>query len=194
MRSCLLLLALFLTLDCQSVWYRSLPEEKSIASRSYIGLWRKKTNPRSAINSSWHRNNWSEKIQFEEGGRFIKTYESEDLIGRSLKQIKIEGQGTYRVQKNWILLETKVINHIEKLDGEIKKKESNTVDSALLYYYYLDGNLIIPMIYDMGYREKDFGVKDGVSVPYDDKNFNFFRYIKIYAFKEFQSHAYYPEN
>ena len=49
------------------------------------------------------------------------------------------------------------------------------------------------MIYDMGYEEKDFGVKDGVVIPYDEKSPNFFRFIKIYAFKEFQSHAYYPD-
>ena len=46
------------------------------------------------------------------------------------------------------------------------------------YYYYLDGNLIIPMIYDMGYEEKDFGVKDGVSKPFDDTNPNFLSILK----------------
>ncbi len=183
-----------LFLDCQRVWYRSLPENSHVSSNHFIGLWQKRTNPRSAINSSWHKNHWSEKIYFRKDFTFVKTYESEDFIGKSLAYLKVEGTGSYRIHKNWILLETKKIEQIEKLDGEIKKNVIKPFDSGLLYYYYLDGNLIIPMIYDMGYNEKDFGVKDGVSIPFDDTNSNFFRYIKIYAFKEFQSHAYYPEN
>lgn len=183
-----------LFIGCQKQWYRSLPTEREVSTHNFYGLWQKKTNPRSPINSSWHKNWWSEKIHLRQDQTFVKIYESEDLIGKISIRHKVEGKGTFRTHKNWILLETKQIEQIEWQGEELKKKESKEVDSALLYYYYLDGNLIIPMIYDMGYNEKDFGVKDGVFIPYDEKNFNFFQYIKIYAFKEFQSHAYYLGN
>lgn len=184
----------FAFLNCSQPWYRSIPGSNQLHPGKFVGIWSKKTNPRSAINSSWHKNNWTEKIVLHNDWNFVKTYESEDFIGESLRYKKVIGRGIYKTYKDWILLQTKSIELIEKQDGELKKKSIKPYESDLLYYYYLDGNLIIPMIYDMAYNEKDFGVKDGVSKPFDDKNLNFFRYIKIYAFKEFQSHAYYPEN
>lgn len=160
----------------------------------YFGVWKKRTNPRSAINSTWYKNFWSETIELKNDFTFKKTYEAYDTIGRTEMQTKVVGQGIYKTKGNWILLQTKSISSSKTKDGKIEKKEESAKESSLLYYYSVEGNLIIPMIYDMAYNEKDFGVKDGVSKPFDDKNLNFFRYIKIYAFKEFQSHAYYPEN
>ncbi|HMX34195.1 MAG TPA: hypothetical protein PKL30_13710 [Leptospiraceae bacterium] len=187
----ILLLFLF---NCSTPWYRTLPNEELPSTRNFFGVWKKKTNSRAAINSSWHKNQWSESIYLRSDFTFTKVYEASDLVGREKHENTVIGKGVFKVNGNWILLETKSIFAEKKLNGVIEKKEERSQESALLYYYSVEGNLIIPMIYDMGYKEKDFGVKDGVSKPFDDKNPNFFQYIKIYAFKEFQSHAYYPEN
>ena len=190
----LFFLLFFLIVECQTPWYRKLPNEEKGLNPNLVGVWTKKTNPRSAINSSWHKNTWTEKIVLQTSDQFVKTYHSETWIGNRQILRKVEGFGTFTIQNNWILLETKTLKLIEKEDDKLMKNESKIFESSLLYYYYKEGNLIIPMIYDMGYEEKDFGVKDGVVIPYDEKSPNFFRFIKIYAFKEFQSHAYYPEN
>jgi len=192
-RKLLVLLFFFEIVGCQTPWYRKLPSKDKILSQNLVGVWTKKTNPRSAINSSWHKNTWTEKIVLQTSDQFIKIYHSETWIGNRQILRKVEGFGNFTIQNNWILLETKTLKLLEKEGDKIIKNESKTFESSLLYYYYKEGNLIIPMIYDMGYEEKDFGVKDGVVTAYDDKSPNFFRYIKIYAFKEFQSHAYYPD-
>lgn len=183
----------FLILECQTPWYRQLPLSKLETRQDLIGIWQKKTNPRSPINSSWYKNTWSEKIILQSGNKFIKIYESEDWIANDSIYRKVEGFGTYSSMNNWILLETKTLRITRKEGEELVKNESKSFESSLLYYYYRDENLIIPMIYDVGYEEKDFGVKDGINQPYDDKSSNFFTFLKIYAFKEFQSHAYYLE-
>ncbi len=180
--------------DCRNDWYRELPDQPKVEGiRNFVGVWKKKSNPRSAINSPWHKNEWVEKILFHPDLTFTKTYDSKDWVGNSLVERKVEGKGIYAVHGNWILLTTKQIQSTEKRDGQLYQNLSNNSESSLLYYYYIDKDLIIPMIYDMGYEEKNFGVKDGVKTAHDDANPNFFHYIKIYAFKEFQSHAYYPD-
>ncbi|MBK8399077.1 MAG: hypothetical protein IPL26_28040 [Leptospiraceae bacterium] len=191
---CIYSIILILT-ACQPEWYRKLPEPREEgSSKNYTGVWTKKPNPRSAINSSWHKNEWFETIEFRSDSTFTKTYRSKDWIGTELTERFVEGKGTYSVQKNWILLLTKQIRTEEKRSGQLEKNLINESESSLIYYYYKEKNLIIPMIYEMGYEEKNFGVKDGVKVPYDENNPNFFHFIKIYAFKEYQSHAYYPGN
>jgi hypothetical protein len=146
----------FVFLNCSQPWYRSIPGSNRLETGKFVGVWSKKTNPRSAINSSWHKNKWTEKIVLHNDLSFVKTYESEDFIGESVSYKKVIGRGIYKTHKDWILLQTKSIEMTEKQDGELKKNSIKPYESDLLYYYYLEGNLIIPMIYDMGYEEKRF--------------------------------------
>ncbi|MCE9501984.1 MAG: hypothetical protein K8R21_16000 [Leptospira sp.] len=192
------LLKLFLVLCFQlscTDWIRKLPEKNYETNAIVKGVWEKRTNPRSAMNSSFHKNIWSEKIEFDvpSNGKFRKIYEKKDIFGEKIIRKKVTGIGDYSVKGNWVLLSTKKIEVEESENEKTQETKRESFDHILLYHYDKDSLTLIPMTYESGYQEKNFGMKDGVSMPYaEDKNFFISR--KIYLYKDFQSHAYFLKN
>jgi hypothetical protein len=176
-------------LFCSSPWYRELPQKDFTKNKDFKGVWKKFSNPRSAINSSWHKNVWTEVLEIEDT-EFKKVYTSEDLIGSQKTSTEIIGKGNYEVKGNWLLLKTKTIDTKIIEDTKIMKNNSESKNTQLLYYFNSDLNYLFPMIYDTAYRESEFGVKEGVTRPYDESEKNFHEFMKIYAFKDYQPHIY----
>lgn len=189
-RVLIILINSFVFLYCSSGdWYHDLPKEDD--GRQMSGVWKKNTNPRSPINSSWYFYTWSEEIRFNDASRtFERIYTANEKIANKEKILVIKGTGFYLTHKNWLLLKIETLDTRKRENGKIVEESKKSINSSLLYYTYAPGNLLIPMIHDRGFEEKNFGVKDGASEPYLE-NENFFTYIKIYAFKDYQSHAYF---
>ncbi len=184
------LILVLLGMNCASnEWYRKLPEERSSVKKIFSGKWVKSTNPRSAMNSSWHKNSWSEEIEISQN-RFKKKFFSTDIVGKTLKTLEINASGEIESNGNWLLLKTKSIDTILNEDGKSVDMKTETYHKSMLYYYNSELNLLFPMIHDRANEEKVFGIKDGVNEPYNEKERNFNLYMKIFAFKDFQPHAY----
>ena len=182
----------FIFQNCYPSWIQSLPDREYKENASVKGIWEKRTNARSAMNSSFHKNIWTERIEFDVpvAGEFRKTYEKKDIFGEKIFEKKVTGFGKYQVKGNWVLLLTTELQTEEMESGIIPNRKIENYHYPLLYHYDKETLTIIPMIYDTAYERKNFGVKDGVDIPYnEDKNFLIYR--KAYLQKEFQSHAYY---
>lgn len=175
---------------CKEDWIRKLPPDEKKTQINIQGVWAKKAMPISPINSNYYKNEWKEEIEFH-SNTFIKKYESIDKIGDKKIQTKVVGKGEYKTKGNWILLITK---QIKRWSSDQNSNDSfQDFDHKLLYYYDKKNNVILPMIYDVAYKEKNFGVRDGVNTPYDENDKNFLKYIKIYTYKEYQAHAYFKQ-
>lgn len=103
----------------------------------------------------------------------------------------VSGKGKYAVSGNWVLLET-----IEKGEtafqgnGEAFQIEYLPFSHKLLYHYDTSSKTLVPLLYESGYKEKTYGLLDGVSQPYlEDKYFQIAR--RNFLRKEFQFHAYF---
>lgn len=174
-------------------WYRNLPEKNYSENFNFNGVWNKSTNPRSAINSSWHKNSWSQKLVISDKTFFLE-YKSIDLIGKTSYEKEIISKGKIGTKGNWLLLKTESFDTITKKDGKILDKTQESLDKNLLYYFNKEYKLLFPMMYDTMNLEKKFGVLDGVVEPYNEDEENFKLYMKIFAFKEYQPHSYLKEN
>ncbi|MCB1178152.1 MAG: hypothetical protein KDK36_11275 [Leptospiraceae bacterium] len=174
-----------------SKWYRKLPEHSLKKVKIPSGKWKKGINPRMPMNSPVYKDDVLETIKLYEDDSFEKTYSSTvNYSNTSLKILK-KGKGRYEINGNWILLKLEELDEKEFENNLLKNEKVVEKENTLLYYFWEKENLIIPMIYEKAFEEKDFGVKDGVTRPYDESEKNLYNYIRIYAFKEFQSHAYF---
>ena len=193
MKRILYFLVFVLFFSCNSLtWIRKLPAKAESSPILVKGLWKRKTNPKSAMNSSWHKNSWSEEIYFDrpKSGSFVKSYRNTNYYGSKKVEERITGRGTYQVKGNWILLETRELQHIKEEKSQTCCEEFKPYSHKLLYYYYAEEKAILPMLYEAGYQEQNFGVSDGASGAYQvDENFQ--TYLQIYTHKEYHSHAYF---
>lgn len=169
-------------------WIRNLPDREFSRDAIINGSFERHTNPKSAINSRFHKNEWREWIVFDNNsGKFEKIYLRVDYFGDSKNLKKIIGRGNYKIKGNWVILNT-----LEKAEVN-QDNESEIVfkdfPHSLLYHYDKKSETIIPMQYESGYTEKKFGVIDGVRFAYMEDEY-FFLSRKIYTSKDFQSHAY----
>ncbi len=187
----IIILTLILLLgDCLGKeWYRELPERNYSQNFNFDGVWLKSTNPRSAINSSWHKNSWSQKLVVSKG-KFTLEYKSIDLIGKILQEKEIISRGIAQSKGNWLLLKTESNDIKSSKDGKIVDIFKNSTDKSLLYYFNKEYELLFPMMYDTLISEMKFGVMDGVVEPYNEEERNFRTYMKTFAFKEYQPHSY----
>ena len=105
--------------------------------------------------------------------------------------MQITGKGIYQTKGNWILLHT---NELKKWESDQKPDDTfKKFEHKLLYYYDKKNDVILPMIYDVAYQEKNFGVRDGVNTPYDETDKNFLKHLRIYTYKDYQPHAYFKQ-
>jgi hypothetical protein len=185
------ILVLF-AIHCSSTeWYRKLPDQKEPDSNLPLGIWKKRVNPRMPMNSTFFQDKVKEEILLKLDNQFEKFYESELHKGENTYRIWMKGEGLYFTNGNWILFETKKVLIREYENNFLKKEKVVEKENRVLYYFWKKESLIIPMIYEKAFEEKNFGVKDGVTRPYDESEKNFYNYIRIYTYKEFQPHAYF---
>lgn len=170
-------------------WIRKLPDREYVQNQSVHGTFEKRTNPKSAMNSRFHKNEWKEWITFDSRtDAFEKTYLRVDFFGDRKIFKKIIGRGKYQTKGNWIILNTEEIARFNS-EGEENIGFKN-YSHAMLYHFDKNSDTIIPMAYESGYEEKSFGVIDGVKTPYEEDKY-FFQSRRIYTLKDFQPHAYF---
>lgn len=172
-------------------WIRKLPPEHKKPVKIQ-GRWARNTKPKSPINSFWYKNNWSEEIYFDrpKKGYFIKLYKNTNKYGSRIVVQIITGRGKYTISGNWLLLHTTEREIIEKKDDKSCCSGFESFEHRLLYYYHREQKALLPMLYETGYTESNYGVVDGCSKPYQvDENFR--TYLQIYSQKEYHSHAYF---
>lgn len=194
MRKFLFLIAI-LILDCsfQKEWYRKLPIQNLPKANLPLGTYKKKLNSRAPLNSKYVFHEATEKIIIVESNQFIREHESRWSEGANTKKTFITARGSYQNNGNWILFETKQINYKFFENGKQLQERTLDVKTELLYYFWKNEKVLIPMIYETGFEEKNFGVKDGVKIPYDELEPSFLRYLQFYTYEEYQSHAYFLE-
>ncbi len=177
--------------SCKSEeWFRRLPEEKKESTKFVLGTYLKKNQNRAPMNSKTYTNEINEKIVFLKNGEFKKEFNQKQINGYSTKLTEIKFTGKYSINGNWILLKYSNFNSIEH-ENLNKIETSKSFDRKLLFFYNDKKKYIIPMVFEMGLIEKDFGVKDGVKIPYNEEDPFFLISLKNYSEKEFKTHAYY---
>lgn len=187
-------LCLFFVIQCSfqnSEWFRNLPTQKLPNEEIPLGKYRKKIFSRAPFNSRhiFHEN--KEEILLLSDTEFSRFYVSKWKEGSLEKETRISAKGHYQKNGRWVLLTTTQI-YYEFFENQSKIQERKVdVKSPLLYYFWKNEKVLVPMLYEKGYEEKNFGVKDGVSVPYDDSNPIFLRYLRFYTYEEYQSHGYF---
>jgi hypothetical protein len=171
-------------------WYRELPSEPRDGHSLYPGFWVKRTPSRAPMRSDFVFHENSELIFIGPDRSFRREYKSRWQVGEDISEKSIVGEGEYIQNGNWVLFITRTRLITEKKNAEKEKQTKLDSEVRLLYYLWEQGTLLIPMIYDKAYEEKNFGVIDGVSKPYDEESSGFIRYLRFYTYEEFQPHAY----
>ncbi|EQA43410.1 putative lipoprotein [Leptospira broomii serovar Hurstbridge str. 5399] len=178
-------------------WIRELPSDKQTANDVILsGTYSKKLPGFSPLKSLTYVEKHSESIEFSEKDKtFRKTYIREIEEGNKFRRIRIDGKGTFETKGNWVLLRTSSIETEENTWERGKPLQSSGTSNTLskyklLYHYDRESETIIPMVYETGYKEKPFGVVEGIRTPYaEDEAFRISR--RNYSRKEYQSHAYF---
>lgn len=155
------------------------------------GLWKKKTHPRSPMKSKFFISEWEEEIHLLADGTFVKKFKERKKEGAETAEELIVGHGNWTTEGNWILLSTSNIEKKMMKNNENADIKSFDTAHQLLYYSVIDRNMIMPMMNDRAYTEREFGVKDGAGKPYDENDRGFRVFLKIYSEKEYHSHSYY---
>lgn len=194
-RISLILIPVFFLQFCSSgngEWYRKLPgEKKEGRNHKMAGLWKKKTHPRSPMKSKFFISEWEEEIHLLADGTFVKKFKERKKEGAETAEELIVGHGNWTTEGNWILLSTSNIEKKMMKNNENADIKSFDTAHQLLYYSVIDRNMIMPMMNDRAYTEREFGVKDGAGKPYDENDRGFRVFLKIYSEKEYHSHSYY---
>ncbi|EQA37113.1 putative lipoprotein [Leptospira inadai serovar Lyme str. 10] len=178
-------------------WIRELPSDKQTASDVILsGTYSKRLPGLSPLTSLTYIEKHSESIEFSEKDKtFRKTYIREIEDGNKFRRIRIDGKGTFETRGNWVLLTTSSIETEENTGERGKPLQSSGVSNVsseyrMLYHYDRESETIIPMLYETGYKEKPFGVAEGIRTPYaEDEAFRISR--RNYSKKEYQNHAYF---
>ncbi|PJZ29322.1 hypothetical protein [Leptospira kmetyi] len=191
------LLSVFLVCSgCSSPeWIRELPKD-SVQNADTIripsGMYVRNRPERSHRNTLFYKNTVQERIFLNgEDGTFEKSMRREVKDVNEYTTHIVSGKGKYIVAGNWVLLET--LEKGETLfqgNGEAFQIEYAPFSHKLLYHYDSSSKTLVPLLYESGYREKTYGLLDGVSKPYlEDKYFQIAR--RNFLKKEFQFHAYF---
>ncbi|MDX1960731.1 MAG: hypothetical protein SFU98_19320 [Leptospiraceae bacterium] len=178
------------TFNC-SAWYRELPQTTTQNITVITGKWIRKNPPKSPINSVVYKNSSMDTIEFQEN-KFLKKYDSMNEISGILNTIHIQANGVFQQKGNWVLLEFLEVSKKIVEDGKVSQtKMSNP--NKLLYYFSEKEKLLIPMVYEKGLEESEFGVKDLIEEPYKENN-KLELSILNFSKKEYANHAYYLES
>ncbi len=190
-KSCLFFLIPLISCSSQIEWYRQLPPHDLPSAKIPLGKYSKKIFSKAPLNSRYLFHENKEEILLLPQMQFTRMYVSKWTEGNLEKETRIFAKGYYQNKGAWVLLTTTQI-HYEFFENNFKIKERKVVDARhrLLYYLWKKEKALIPMIYETGYEEKNFGVKDGVSIPYEENSI-FYRYLRFYVYEEYQSHGYF---
>ncbi|MCB1158035.1 MAG: hypothetical protein H7A25_24000 [Leptospiraceae bacterium] len=175
-------------------WIRSLPKERKAPSFSYSGIWIREGRQRAAVNSAYHSDLSRETIRLYPGTekKFEKTYLRTEILRGIKTSILIKSSGVYEISGNWLLLHTLEIETQQQGDGK-NEQTKKKFDHKLLYYYSIKEEALVPMLYEQGYIELNYGIKDGVREIYNESDENFHHFIHNFTVKEYHSHAYFQE-
>ncbi|RHX90569.1 hypothetical protein [Leptospira stimsonii] len=187
---------LFLLLaDCSPRWIRELPIDSSGGKNENLipgGLYVRNRPERSHRNTLFYKNVVQERIFLNpENHTFEKSMRREVKDKNEYTTYIVSGKGKYSVSGNWILLETLEKGEVEfQGNAEAFEIVYSPFIHKLLYHYDSSTKTIVPLLYESGYKEKTFGLMDGVNKPYlEDQYFQIAR--KNFLKKEFQFHAYF---
>ncbi|WP_332460800.1 hypothetical protein [Leptospira ainazelensis] len=174
---------------------RELPSEaftekniKSIPGGMYV----RNRPERSHRNTLFYKNTVQERIFLNSADRtFEKSMRREIKDKNEYTTYIVIGKGKYSVSGNWVLLETLEKGEVEfQGNAEAFEIVYSPFIHKLLYHYDSSTKTLVPLLYESGYKEKTFGLMDGVSRPYlEDKYFQIAR--NNFLRKEFQFHAYF---
>ncbi|PJZ55065.1 hypothetical protein [Leptospira adleri] len=186
---------LILIAGCTPNWIRELPaagpSEKDINSVPG-GMYIRNRPERSHMNTLFYKNVVQERIFLNSAERtFEKSMRREVKDKNEYTTYIVSGKGKYSVSGNWVLLETQEKGEAEfQGNAEAFEIVYSPFIHKLLYHYDSSTKTLVPLLYESGYKEKTFGLMDGVSQPYlEDKYFQIAR--KNFLRKEFQFHAYF---
>ncbi|MDI7195596.1 hypothetical protein [Leptospira santarosai] len=188
-------LASVLFLSCSPEWIRELPPNSDLEADSGKipgGTYVRNRPERSHRNTLFYKNTVQERIFLNP-----EDHTFEKSMRREVKDINeytthiVSGKGRYFVSGNWVLLETYQKGEaFFQGNGEAFQIEYLPFHHKLLYHYDSSTKTLVPLLYESGYREKRYGLLDGVSKPYlEDRYFQTAR--KNFLKKEFQFHAYF---
>ncbi|MBM9578703.1 hypothetical protein JWG45_16270 [Leptospira sp. 201903070] len=192
------ILCLFpILIDCSPRWIRELPANDPIEKIQNTipgGMYVRNRPERSHRNTLFYKNVVQERIFLNEADRtFEKSMRREVKDKNEYTTYIVIGKGKYSVSGNWVLLETQEKGEVEfQGNGEAFEIVYSPFIHKLLYHYDSSTKTLVPLLYESGYREKTFGLMDGVSRPYlEDKYFQIAR--NNFLKKEFQFHAYFHQ-
>ncbi|AOP36007.1 hypothetical protein A0128_09150 [Leptospira tipperaryensis] len=189
-------LFLFLILlGCSPRWIRELPAEVSNEKTQKEipgGMYVRNRPERSHMNTLFYKNVVQERIFLNTADRtFEKSMRREVKDKNEYTTYIVSGKGRYSTLGNWVLLETLEKGEVEfQGNGEAFVVVYSPFIHKLLYHYDTSSKTLVPLLYESGYKEKTYGLLDGVKQPYlEDKYFQIAR--KNFLKKEFQFHAYF---
>ncbi|EMJ95996.1 putative lipoprotein [Leptospira alstonii serovar Pingchang str. 80-412] len=190
-----LILVCFLFFSCSPEWIRKLPPNSVLETdpeKIPGGMYVRNRPERSHRNTLFYKNTVQEKIFLNPENRSF-----EKSMRREVKDVNeytthiVSGKGKYSVAGNWVLLETNQKGEtLFQGNGEAFQIEYRPFHHKLLYHYDSSTKTLVPLLYESGYKEKTYGLLDGVNEPYsEDRYFQIAR--KNFLKKEFQFHAYF---
>ncbi|MCG6167898.1 hypothetical protein [Leptospira sanjuanensis] len=187
------------TLSCGAPgWIRQLPPDSSDSipttgsAKIPGGMYVRNRPERSHRNTLFYKNTVQERIFLNPEDRSF-----EKSMRREIKDVNeytthiVSGKGSYSVSGNWVLLETTEKGEtFFQGNGEAFEIEYLPFNHKLLYHYDSSTKTLVPLLYESGYTEKNYGLLDGISKPYlEDRYFQIAR--RNFLKKEYQFHAYF---
>lgn len=187
-------------------WIRQIPPESDGLSHvpMPIGVYQRPSPPKSPMMTKDFQLIWKEEILIQSDHKFIKTWmEWRTDSKESILRFKI-GRGEYSKSGPWVLLNTKEISQgscIRSGPVNLPKGKDWLIEfpceknfafesfSHKLLYHLRDKSLV-PLQYESGYVESNFGIVWESNKPYAEDTL-FEKARTKFTKKEFQPHVYY---
>ncbi|MDF3818315.1 hypothetical protein P3G55_00300 [Leptospira sp. 96542] len=201
----LLVFGLFAILHCtpKVQWIRSLPETFIRDTNLPKGLYLRPTEKKSPIGSKTYSLDWKEEIQIFSNGTFEKTWVEWKKTESKSSAKQAIGFGIWVKSGAWVLLKTEMKEFSEcDLDKKNKtpkgkdwkkilpcpRSEKQNFSHKLVYHF--ERMSLVPMQYESGYVESNFGVAWETDIAYTESKLFGIARLK-FSKKEFQPHVYY---
>lgn len=186
-------------------WIRNLPKDQHPNIQIPSGKYIRPTSPKSPLISKEFYLDWREEIVISAGGNFVKTWmEWKTEKNHSELRYKV-GRGTLKQNGSWVLFQTKDLKVGNCILSEKKMprgknwflsfpcptpQNSDFVSFSHTLLYHFQKNNLVPLQYESGYEEANFGIAWESNEPYVE-TLLFTKARERFAKKEFQPHVYY---